>query len=53
VMGCFMYPADVPARLAALAASGQLDLGVMNVHAFRSTGWRMRSRRRRACGVWM
>ena len=34
VMGCFMYPADVPARLAALAASGQLDLGVMNVRAF-------------------
>lgn len=34
VMGCFMYPHDVPARLAALVASGQLDLGVLNVRAF-------------------
>ena len=34
VMGCFMYPPDAPARLAALVASGQLDLGPLNVRAF-------------------
>jgi alcohol dehydrogenase len=34
VMGCFMYPNDVPARLAALMASKQLDLGSLNVRAF-------------------
>jgi alcohol dehydrogenase len=34
VMGCFMYPKDVPARLAALVASGQLDLGLLNVRVF-------------------
>jgi alcohol dehydrogenase len=34
VMGCFMYQRDVPARLAALLASDQLDLGVLNVRAF-------------------
>jgi alcohol dehydrogenase len=34
VIGCFMYPRDAPARLAALVASDQLDLGVLNVRAF-------------------
>jgi alcohol dehydrogenase len=34
VMGCFMYPPDAPARLAALVAAGQLDLGVLNIRAF-------------------
>ncbi len=34
VLGCFMYPPDVPARLATLTAAGQLDLGVLNVRSF-------------------
>lgn len=34
VLGCFMYPADAPARLVALTASGQLDLALLNVRAF-------------------
>jgi threonine dehydrogenase-like Zn-dependent dehydrogenase len=34
VLGCFMYPPDVPARLVALAASGQLDLSTLNVRRF-------------------
>jgi alcohol dehydrogenase len=34
IMGCFMYPPDAPARLAALVASGQLDLGLLKVRTF-------------------
>ncbi|MBV8612381.1 MAG: zinc-binding alcohol dehydrogenase family protein [Acetobacteraceae bacterium] len=34
VMGCFMYPADVPARLAALVAAGLLDLSKVRVRSF-------------------
>jgi alcohol dehydrogenase len=34
VLGCFMYPPDVPARLLAMIASGQLDLSLLNVRAF-------------------
>ena len=34
VMGVFMYPRDVPARLAKLIASGQLDLGLIRERAF-------------------
>jgi alcohol dehydrogenase len=34
VLGCFMYPPDVPARLLAMVVSGQLDLSLLNVRAF-------------------
>ncbi|MGP0058956.1 MAG: zinc-binding dehydrogenase [Beijerinckiaceae bacterium] len=34
VMGCFMYPKEAPAQLAAMAACGLLDLAKINVHAF-------------------
>ena len=34
VMGVFMYPPDVPARLAGLIASGLLDLDLVRVHSF-------------------
>lgn len=34
VMGVFMYPRDVPARLAKLIASRQLDLGLVRERAF-------------------
>jgi alcohol dehydrogenase len=34
VMGCFMYPPDVPARLATLIASGMLDLSKVRVQRF-------------------
>ncbi len=34
VLGCFMYPADVPARLAGLIAGGQLDLGQVRLQRF-------------------
>ena len=34
VMGCFMYPADVPARLAGLIQAGLLDLGKARVRSF-------------------
>lgn len=34
VMGCFMYPHDAPARLVALTASGQIDLGRLNIRSF-------------------
>ncbi|MGO9008249.1 MAG: zinc-binding dehydrogenase [Beijerinckiaceae bacterium] len=34
VMGCFMYPKEAPARLAAMAASGLLDLGKINIRVF-------------------
>jgi alcohol dehydrogenase len=34
VMGCFMYPPDVPARLAALIAAGLLDLSHVRVKTF-------------------
>ncbi len=34
VMGCFMYPPDAPARLAALIAAGLLDLGKVRVRRF-------------------
>lgn len=34
VMGCFMYPPDVPARLARLIADGLLDLGDIEVRSF-------------------
>jgi alcohol dehydrogenase len=34
VLGCFMYPRDVPARLLTLVASGQLDLSLLKVRAF-------------------
>lgn len=34
VLGCFMHPADVPARLLTMVASGQLDLGLLNVRTF-------------------
>jgi alcohol dehydrogenase len=34
VMGCFMYPKEAPARLAAMAACGLLDLAKINVRAF-------------------
>jgi alcohol dehydrogenase len=34
VMGCFMYPKDALGRLAAMAASGLLDLGKVNVRTF-------------------
>jgi alcohol dehydrogenase len=34
VMGCFMYPPDVPGRLAALIASGLLDLSKVRVKRF-------------------
>ncbi|MBV9703027.1 MAG: zinc-binding alcohol dehydrogenase family protein [Methylobacteriaceae bacterium] len=34
VMGCFMYPKDALARLAAMSAAGVLDLGKVNVRSF-------------------
>lgn len=34
VSGCFMYPADIPARLATLIAAGLLDLGKIRVRSF-------------------
>jgi alcohol dehydrogenase len=34
VMGCFMYPPEAPARLAALVAAGQLDLEPLRVQSF-------------------
>ncbi|MGI8743833.1 MAG: zinc-binding dehydrogenase [Bryobacteraceae bacterium] len=34
VMGCFMYPPDVPARLVALVAAGLLDLSKIRVRGF-------------------
>jgi alcohol dehydrogenase len=34
VLGVFMYPPDVPARLLAMVASGQLDLGLLNLRVF-------------------
>jgi alcohol dehydrogenase len=34
VMGCFMYPPDVPARLIRLVAGGLLDLGKLRVRSF-------------------
>ena len=34
VLGCFMYPAEVPARLAALVGAGLLDLGKVRVRSF-------------------
>jgi alcohol dehydrogenase len=38
VMGCFMYPPDVPARLAGLIAAGLLDLAAIRVRKFRFDG---------------
>jgi alcohol dehydrogenase len=35
VVGCFMYPRDAPARLAALLASGLLDLRPLRVSSYR------------------
>jgi alcohol dehydrogenase len=34
VMGCFMYPEDAPARLAAMCAAGALDLGAIRARTF-------------------
>ncbi|HUB12485.1 MAG TPA: hypothetical protein VMB34_11040 [Acetobacteraceae bacterium] len=34
VLGCFMYPSHVPAWLAALVASGLLDLDMLNLRSF-------------------
>ncbi len=34
VLGCFMYPADAPAQLAALVRAGLLDLGAVRVQGF-------------------
>jgi alcohol dehydrogenase len=34
VLGVFMYPPDVPARLLAMVASGQLDMGLLNLRVF-------------------
>ncbi len=34
VLGCFMYPADAPERLAALVRAGLLDLGAVRVQTF-------------------
>jgi len=34
VLGVFMHPPDVPARLLTMVASGQLDLGVLNVRTY-------------------
>lgn len=34
ILGCFMYPADAPARLAALVRAGLLDLGTARVQSF-------------------
>jgi alcohol dehydrogenase len=34
VMGCFMYPREALARLAAMVAAGMLDLGKLRIRAF-------------------
>jgi len=34
ILGCFMYPADAPARLSALVRAGLLDLGTARVRSF-------------------
>ena len=34
VLGCFMYPANAPARLKDLVSAGLLDLGAAQVSAF-------------------